>query len=480
MIIVKHDERSFIVKNIFSIVPEDFFKPLNSQYKKVYADCISLIFHSFKPEISYGVNREMVVRVLTEYFEKETTDFVFEEENKIVRDARDKANGVVRTLKHCGWLDYEQDTNHQVNVMLTEYAIPIIESFNRVIRNEETEYQGIISQIHASLQNRELYHKPYELIIKGVHENTERLVSELKKLNISIKRYTDRQTSGMSAEEILDYFFNYHQDIGSKAYLRMKTSDNISYFRSAIMEGIDEIIASQSVMDLAVLGLREVEQVTDSGEAYDILLGMLREVKSAFYGLDDIIAEIDRKHSKFMRNAVLRARFLLSTGSNQEGKLLSILSSISTQMNENQGEDIGGQTPVELESLIHLYPQYFLSPESFRTIPNIKDISRIDDLEGGVISEQEKELYKELLREKNRRRFSRKNINQYVMEVLDGRERIKASTLPIDTKRDMIRLIYINLYGNNKANNYAVERSNECMTINGYRFSDFQIVRKDR
>ena len=466
------------MKNIFSIVPEEFFKPLNGQYKKTYADCISLIFHTFKSEISYGVDRDLVVRVLTEYFEEKATDFIFEDEGKIVRDAREKANAVVRTLKHCGWLDYEQDVNHQVNVTLMEYTIPIIESFNRVIKNEETEYQGIISQIHASLQNRELYRKPYELIIKGVHENTERLVSELKKLNVSIKRYTDRQTSGMTAEEILDYFFKYHQDIGSKAYLRMKTSDNISYFRSAIMDRIDEMIASQSIMDLAVLGLMEVEQVNDSGEAYDILLGMLREVKSAFYRLDDIIAEIDRKHSKFMRNAVLRARFLLSTGSNQEGKLLSILNAISTQMNEDPTADINQPSDVDVEALIHLYPQHFLSPESFQTIPNIKDISQIDELEGGVITESEKELYKELLREKNRRRFSRKNINQYVMEVLAGKERMKASALPVETRRDMIRLIYINLYGNNKANNYAVERSDESMIINGYRFSDFQIVRR--
>ena len=468
------------MKNIFSIIPEEFFKPLNGQYKKVYADCISLIFYTFKSEISYGVNREIVVRTLTDYFENETADLFFEDEWKIARDAREKANGVIRMLKQCGWLDYEQDVNHQVDVVLMEYAIPIIESFNHVIRDEETEYQGIISQIHASLQNKELYHRPYELIIKGVYENTERLVSELKKLNVSIKRYTDKQTSGMTAEEILACFFKYHQEIGSKAYLRMKTSDNISYFRSIIIEKIDEMIADQKLMDLAVFGIMEVEQIESKEEAYDKFLGILRVVKSAFYRLDDIIEEIDKKHSAFIRNAVLRARFLLSTGSSQEEKLLSILNNISARMNQNPGEHIHSEGFADMEGMIHLYPQQFISSESFRTVPNIKEISQIDELEGSVISEQEKELYKEVLKDKNRHRFSRKNINRYVLQVLEGKEQVKASTLPIESKRDVIRLIYINLYSSNIANNYIIERSNERVSINGYQFWDFQIVRKDR
>lgn len=99
---------------------------------------------------------------------------------------------------------------------------------SRIIKDEETEYQGIISQIHASFQNQELYTKTYELIIKGVQENTERLISELKKLNASIKQHMDKQTNNMNAGEILDHFFEYHQNIGFKAYFRMITSENKS------------------------------------------------------------------------------------------------------------------------------------------------------------------------------------------------------------------------------------------------------------
>ena len=168
------------MKNLFEVLPIDFFKPLTSKYRKEYADCILLIFNTFQSELSYGVNREIVVKILEQYFEIDDTEMTFDEQNYI-RDAREKANAVIASLKNCGWLEYEQERNHQLNVVLMEYAIPVIESMNQVLREEETEYQGIISQIHASLQNEDLYSRPYEMMIKGVKENTIHLMSELKK-----------------------------------------------------------------------------------------------------------------------------------------------------------------------------------------------------------------------------------------------------------------------------------------------------------
>lgn len=309
------NQREKPMKHLFDILPQDFFKPLTSKYHQEYADCIMLLFNSFKPEISYGVNREIVVRALTDYFEVDDAEMTFDEET-YTSDARDKANGVIAMLRSCGWIEYEQETDHQLNVVLYEYAIPIIEGMNRIIREEEAEYQGIISQIHASLQNEGLYSKPYELIIKGVQENTERLLSELKKLNASIKRHMEKQTNDMSADEILNHFFEYHQNIGSKAYLRMKTSENISYFRSAIIDRLENILSSPKIMEKAVKGYMEVEEVEDENEAYDNLVSLLLDVKSSFYRLDDIIEEIDRKHARYMRNAVMRAKFLLATGNN--------------------------------------------------------------------------------------------------------------------------------------------------------------------
>ena len=464
------------MKQLFDILPPQFFRPLTSKYRREYADCIMLLLNSFKPEISYGVNREIVARVLSDYFEADDSEMTFDDETYI-RDAREKANGVIAMLKSCGWIEYEQETNHQLNVVLYEYAIPIIESMNRVIREEEAEYQGIISQIHASLQNQDLYSKPYELIIKGVQENTERLLSELKKLNASIKRHMEKQTNEMEADEILDHFFEYHKNIGSKAYLRMKTSENISYFRSAIIERLEYMLETPDIMDRAVAGYMEVEEETDEGAAYDSLVQMLLDVKSSFYRLDDIIDEIDRKHTRYMRNAVMRAKFLLATGNNLEGKLSQILNRYVEQLN---GDGIEDGLESEIQDLAALYPQNYISPESLQSIPVTKTLGRVDELsEETRMSAEERQLYKEALRMKNRNRFSRKNINAYVMELLKDRTQMAVNEIPAESRRDLLRIIYISIYAGNRSNNYTIRRTRERTQIAGFSLPYFDIIRKD-
>lgn len=459
------------MKHLFDILPQDFFKPLTSKYHQEYADCIMLLLNSFKPEISYGVNREIVVRALTDYFEVDDAEMTFDEET-YTSDARDKANGVIAMLRSCGWIEYEQETDHQLNMVLYEYAIPIIEGMNRIIREEEAEYQGIISQIHASLQNEGLYSKPYELIIKGVQENTERLLSELKKLNASIKRHMEKQTNDMSADEILNHFFEYHQNIGSKAYLRMKTSENISYFRSAIIDRLENILSSPEIMEKAVKGYMEVEEVEDWDVAYDNLVSLLLDVKSSFYRLDDIIEEIDRKHARYMRNAVMRAKFLLATGNNLEGKLSKILNQYV--------EELNGGTPNDLQSIFAIYPQNYLSPESLQTIPIAKKMGAVDKIsEENRMSEEERQLYKEALRMKNRNRFSRKNINEYVTELLGERRQMPVNEIPVESRRDLIRIIYISIYAGNRANNYTVRRTGTRIEIEGFSLPYFDIIKKE-
>ena len=465
------------MKNLFQILPKDFFKPLTSKYRQIYADCILLIFNTFKPEISYGVNREIVVKVLTEYFEVDDMEMTFDDEATFVKDARDKANAVIASLKSCGWIEYEQEKNHQLNVVLFEYAVPIIESMNKVILEEETEYQGLISQIHASLQNKDLYVKPYELIIKGVKENTERLISELKKLNASIKRHMDKQTADMNAAEVIDHFFEYHKNIGSKAYLRMKTSENISYFRNSIIEKLEEMMENSSVMECAVAGFMEIEQEDDKEKAYDSIVSCLLDVKSMFYRLDEMIEDIDMKHMRYMKNAVMRARFKLATGNNMEGKLLRILDLLAEELNndENNGEEVSG----ELAELCSIYTQGYISPESLRAIPVTKKNVVVDNMsDTQLMSEEQRMLYKEALKQKNRLRFSRKNINEYVGQLLQGREKMSVEEIAVESKRDLIRIIYISIYAGNRANNYEVKRTDKRINKMGYEFPLFEIIKR--
>ena len=113
---------------------------------------------------------------------------------------------------------------------------------SRTVNREETEFQGYISSIYAMLQNRELYAKPYQLIIKKAYSEVNQLTSSLKKLSISIKKHLDIQTKKLDMRQVLEMFAAYNAEIVSKALYRLKTSENISRFRQTIRARLDEML----------------------------------------------------------------------------------------------------------------------------------------------------------------------------------------------------------------------------------------------
>lgn len=54
------------------------------------------------------------------------------------------------------------------------------------------------------------------------------------------------------------------------------------------------------------------------------------------------------------------------------------------------------------------------------------------------MTEEERQLYKEALRMKNRTRFSRKNINEYVVSLLGDKEKLSVEEVPVTSRRDLI------------------------------------------
>jgi hypothetical protein len=437
-----------------------------------------IIYDTYKTELSFGVDKEIIVSKLEHYFDIESkTEMVFEEYNDIAKDSRSKANGILRRLKECGWFEEELSNDYKIKVNLFDYSVTMIESFNKIIKNEEMEYQSLVSQIHSTLLNQDSYIKPYEFIIKRVSENSEELMVGLKKLNTNIKKHIDAITNDKSASQIVEEFFNYHKEIGSKAYHRIKTSDNISYFRTSIIEKLKNILDDENVFEKAVLGYMEVEQ-EDKSDAEEKLRSKIFSIIAVFRNYDDIITEIDNKHSRYMSSAIERARFLLTNTNNAEGKITKILSFLSNEFNNDETLNLYDEVDDSLFKVFSIFPQAFIDSDSLYVIPISKKMSLPEKLDTFIgISDEERELRKIALQEKSKSRFSRKNINMYIEDILKDQKLILASSLPLENKRDLIKIIFINLYGKDKKSKYKTTSTKEFIQIKNFRFHDFEIER---
>jgi hypothetical protein len=173
-------------------------------------DCLVIIYHTYRSESSFGVEKDVILSNLEIYFEQESKGEMIFEDEEVATNARAQAQATLRNLEACGWIENEVVKDYKIKVNLLDYAVTMIESFQRIIANDELEYQSLISQIHATLTSERGYDKPYEYIIKSVVENTDELINGLKKLNTNIKKYIEAITADKSAGEIIDDFFNYH------------------------------------------------------------------------------------------------------------------------------------------------------------------------------------------------------------------------------------------------------------------------------
>ncbi|MHB1454271.1 MAG: Wadjet anti-phage system protein JetA family protein [Saccharofermentanales bacterium] len=464
---------------LFDLVPQDFFRPLTGKYKGTYVDCLLLVHSACRSELSFIVDKENVMVELERYFEAESTaDMVFDEDNEVAADPRAKANAILRRLKECGWIDSELTNDFKPRISITENALTFIEAFTKIIKNEETEYQSVVSQIHATLLNRDGYVKPYEYIIKRVIDNTEELMSGLKRLNTNIKKYIDAITNEKSTAEIIRDFFDYHREVGSKAYHRINTSDNISYFRSSIIENLNNILSDENIFGRAVSGFMELNQTEDRNEASDMLRNQIFGVISALKNYDDIAAEIKYKHSKYLTSAVSRAKFLLNNTNNAEGKISSILKTLAEEFNEDASTSLYDDSGDDLLKVFNIFPQGFIDGDSLYVVPISRRLSPPEELAGSFgLSQEERDIRRMALHEKSRNKFSRRNINDYVNSVLQENKAILASALPLSSNRDFIRLIFISLYGHDRHSAYRVIRGIEMVEVGRYRFNDFTIER---
>jgi len=206
------------MSDLYSIVGEDFFKPLTSYYKRIYLQCLRIIYDSYRTELSYGIDREHLVQKLEYFFDSlGISEIQFEDDTEVISDSRSKASTFLRKLKEFGWIETEIGSDQKTKIIMPPYSVSIIRNFESISSGKETEYQSEVSAIYSMLTNPDLLGDPYPQIIRPVYDRTQDLFTALKQLSSSIKKYIDALTEDKEANEIINNFFIYQEEIGSKA-----------------------------------------------------------------------------------------------------------------------------------------------------------------------------------------------------------------------------------------------------------------------
>lgn len=458
---------------MFHVLPDNFFVPLSSPNKTVYWDCICKLFSVMEHQLSFGVERDVLVDELEYYFDQAGAVQVVEEDFA-GSDSRGKANGILRRLEYYGWVEVETDKSYVQRVNFKEYAVRLMKTLLEIEEGRHMEYQGYIYTIYSLVRGNS--DNPGVVLLQ-ILENTDALITGLKNLNSSIKHYIDELTRHSTVAEIMDALFNdYITNIVDKAYHRLLTSDNVSKFRPEIMERLESKSRSKAYIEKAAAELADLQE-TDTDTARENVYRYLHEIIEAFRNMDEILNEINQKNTQYQKAAINRAKFLLSGNEDVRGQLKEILIGINERVNREH-LDLGGIYELEfLEGLIRVYSSGILDGRSlYSPVEGKKEFTprEIRDWEPDLALRQEK-LQK--LTEKMERVLSVEKIGKYVDNCLGDRKEMRAAQLPLRDTEDFIKIIYIRLYGQRKNMKYRVEPLEE-KEVNGYRFKDFRIWRK--
>lgn len=458
---------------MFRVLPGNFFIPLSSQNKTVYWECICKLFSVMEHQLSFGVEREVLVDELQYYFEQNMAAEIVEEEFSGA-DSRGKANGILRRLEYYGWIEIETDKSYVQRVNFKEYSVRLIKTLLEIEDGKQIEYQGYIYTIYSLV--RANTDQP-GIVLLQIWENTDLLITGLKNLNSNIKHYIDELTKHSTVAEIMDALFNdYITNIVDKAYHRLLTSDNVSKFRPEIIERLESKSKSKAYVEKAAKDLADLQE-TEMEEARENVFRYLHEIIESFRNMDDILNEINQKNTQYQRAAINRAKFLLSGNEDIRGQIKELLMGINEVMNQEQ-MDFGGIYEISfLDELVRLYSCGFLDENSLYA-----PVEGRKEFEPQKIAHREPDLQARAekmrrMQEKMERVLSAEKIGRYVETCLGEKREMKASEFPMDDIEDFVKIIYVRLYGQRKHMKYRVETTEET-EVNGFRFKDFKIWRK--
>ena len=458
---------------MFHILPGNFFVPLSSPNRIVYWECICKLFSTMEHQLSFGVERDVLVDELEYYFDQ-TQAAEMEEDEFQALDSRGKANSMLRKLEFYGWIEVETDKSYVQRVNFKEYAVKIMKTLLEIAEGKQIEYQGYIYTIYSLVRSNTDHPG---IVLLQILENTDMLITGLKNLNSNIKHYIDELTKHRTVAEIMDALFNdYITNIVDKAYHRLLTSDNVSKFRPEIIERLESKSRNKTYVAKAaqeIAGIREISVE----EGQELVYRYLHEIIEAFRNMDDILMEINQKNTQYQRAAINRARFLLSGDEDVRGQLKEILLGLNEAVNEEQ-MDLGGIYRIEfLDGLIRLYSSSVMDSNSLYSPTEGRKEFVPQEL---VAEEPDLLLRQEKMRritEKMQRILSPEKIGKYVDSQLGDKLELRAAQFPLENVEDFIKIIYIRLYGQRKNMNYTVESLKET-EAGGYRFKDFVIRRK--
>ena len=456
--------------NQFLEIPESFWSLFRSRNRQIYIDALLQVNEEYQYS-NYYLSREICIQTLSDYFTKQKVTLEQGEAEDDFDMLEPLSTRILNWLLRTGWLRKVEDYSAMtVNIVIPDYAAVFVDAFAHLAGEDEDETQVYIQNVYGILFAFKNDPRSNISLLKTALVNTRKLNKTLQDMLHNMdKFFGSLLEQDMYGDLLKEHLDGYVEEIVRKKYHILKTSDNFYLYKTDIKRWLGEMRQDQP-------WLLRVCQRNKRLRGLDIQVEeLVKQIDMIERGFDDIehrIINMDREHTRYIRATVTRLNYLLNREDNMKGLVIRLLNHLS----ETEGKEEQAREAERISALMNLSQMSVISEKSLYKRRRLK----ADFMESLTPDQEEEELTgDEILKlNKIRNRYSRKEINEFILERMEGgRLEVKAGTVSTEEDFEKLVLAYDNAI--RKDSPYRVREEAAEMVDNGrFRYPGLIFERK--
>jgi len=403
----------------------------------------------FKHDNASYVEKEDLVNHLSDYINQRNFENVMDEEGNDISKStpREKALNQINLFKRNGWLIEEKIENYVDIIQFDDNALIILKALEDISSNSAPkEYTGYIYVIDSLLRTFD-YNQGVSFL-ERIYDNTETLMSRLRGLNSSIKKYLTRllnEDSEDAGKLLKTLLYDYQDNIINKAFSNLKLTDNPSKYKNQILTKLNELRTKEGIDKLIQNYRRTKTSDQSDSEIESILFNQIDYVYNIIEMLQQTILMIDIKNAKYVKSSTSKLSFILSENFDVEGKIENILKLMKHQKKDDFYNEAFGLYKMGIVDSDSIY-----KPRVYKEQFSVVELQEKPVVDQAYIDDVAQRLFRD-------NRFSIRTIDDYVKILLKEKSAIKSSDLIINDNEDLTRMILIQLYTQHEQMCYKTE-----------------------
>lgn len=456
---------------------------LTGSNKQIYAEILLLLYENVQAErfgIRYDVMRDLIQELLETHAElghslddmsdeQSESNQVENNQTSVEETVRIKANAILRRLETMRWVSVETRSQFERYLVLPHYASKLIGLFKELCEAKTVEYQRFAFLIYQSLSGEAARFQPCSAVL-GAADISAQFRQELITLYNNMKAHMEQVILKTSIQDVLDHHFEqYKSQIVDKSYHRLKTSDHVARYRMQILNTVQQWLLDSTLIEEAALDGVKSGLYDALDEASRAVRQALFFIEETFLGLDELFYQIDVRHNQYLRSSFERARYLSQQNEGTEQQIVKLLELLSQSSYSGEEDRIFSVRQVK-----SLQEQSLLPPRRIRALHQPEAHIVVE------LPEHVRNELKEKSAQKMRKAVTRKKVNDYVLQKLNGRKEMELVELAPQSAEEYVLLGYIYLYGSEGGSAFQVQRNpdRQILVIGNYRFNNHTIKRR--